>query len=498
MSSIRVTYSGLIALIIGLSSVITGLVFTLIVTRRLSPEEFGLWAIIGSMISYFIISELVISYWATRQIARGEKVGKTAISTSSVFSIIAIPIYLGLALFVSNVSPEYLNSLILGVLLLPLNLISQTLASINLGHKPQANSYGLMAFEAAKIPSGLILVYFLDLGLDGAILATVIAFSLKIITQFYFAKNQIRVKFSISVLKKWIKNSWIPIYHNLGSFIWKFDVILYSMITGSVLGIAFFAASVAVTQLIAHANLVSSALYPKLVGKGSLDHITENLNLLMFFSIPLLTIVILFSKPALFTLNPEYSDAYLIVIIMAFREFFYVITGVLHKIMIGTERVDEKENPHFKELIKSKLFFSPTIRNIHYFIYVISITLVFYILSQQNSTDLEIVTYWAIIAFSLQLIFFGIMLFYVKRQVMFKLPIKGIIKYIGASGAFSLVYFMTSDLLINYNESIFEFLPGLIIQAILCMITYISTTLIIDKKIRILASAIMKEILGKS
>jgi len=43
MSNIRVTYSGLISLGTKFSSIITGLVFTLIVTRSLSPEEFGTW-----------------------------------------------------------------------------------------------------------------------------------------------------------------------------------------------------------------------------------------------------------------------------------------------------------------------------------------------------------------------------------------------------------------------------------------------------------------------
>ena len=79
MSNIRVTYSGLIAFVVGLSSVLTGLIFTLIVTRRFSPEEFGLWGLIGSIVAYFLISEVTISFWATRHTARGEKVGKTAI-----------------------------------------------------------------------------------------------------------------------------------------------------------------------------------------------------------------------------------------------------------------------------------------------------------------------------------------------------------------------------------------------------------------------------------
>jgi len=63
LSGIRVTYSGLIAFVIGLVSVFTGLAFVLIVTRRLSPEEFGTWALLGTIIGYLLISERIISYW---------------------------------------------------------------------------------------------------------------------------------------------------------------------------------------------------------------------------------------------------------------------------------------------------------------------------------------------------------------------------------------------------------------------------------------------------
>ena len=60
-------------------SVITGLVFVLMVTRRLSAEEFGTWALIGSMITYFLISETIIDFWTIRQVARGENVGRTSL-----------------------------------------------------------------------------------------------------------------------------------------------------------------------------------------------------------------------------------------------------------------------------------------------------------------------------------------------------------------------------------------------------------------------------------
>ena len=88
MSEIRVTYSGLIGLLIGLSTVVSGLIFILIITRSLTPNELGTWGLIGGLLTYVIILEPIISYWTTREIARDVDSGKTAILSSGIFSII--------------------------------------------------------------------------------------------------------------------------------------------------------------------------------------------------------------------------------------------------------------------------------------------------------------------------------------------------------------------------------------------------------------------------
>ena len=88
MSGVRVTYSGFIAFGIRLISIITGLFFILIVTRQLSPEEFGTWGVINGIMVYAIIIHPVVTYWSTRETARDENSEKTAISMISFLSII--------------------------------------------------------------------------------------------------------------------------------------------------------------------------------------------------------------------------------------------------------------------------------------------------------------------------------------------------------------------------------------------------------------------------
>ena len=109
MAGIRVTYSGLINFGIRLISIVTGLVFVLIVTRSLSIDEFGTWGLINGIIIYAMVISPIITYWATREVARGEKTAKTAIFSSGGLSIIGLIIYLVAAYFVGIQSDVDVN-----------------------------------------------------------------------------------------------------------------------------------------------------------------------------------------------------------------------------------------------------------------------------------------------------------------------------------------------------------------------------------------------------
>jgi len=497
LSDIRVTYSGLIAFVVGLVSVFTGMVFVLIVTRRLTPDEFGTWSLMGSIIAYFLISESILSFWTTRQIARGEEIGKTSIISSGMFSVGAIPFYFLIVFFVSDSSNALLEPMILGAILIPVFFISATLAGINLGHKPHATSYGLLIFEITKIPIALVFVYFLDLGVTGAIIAILIAYLLRLALQTYYAKSKLKEGFKIATLRRWFKLSWIPLYSNSTKLIGSIDVILYTVITGSVIGVAYYSAAFTIAQLVKHSSKVSSALYPKLLSGGSHDYVYENYIRLTYFAIPLLGLSIIFAKPAAFALNPLYAGVWMIAIILAFRVFVNVLRTNLNKILQGIETVDLKQNPKFSNLLKSNLFFVQTIKHIHSAIHAVVTVSIFVILFSIGSSELEIVTWWAIAALVIETPFLIYMWFYTQKHVKFSFPWKNAVKYLGATLAFMGVFSITSESIIQYNISIYEFMPGLLLQLAICIGIYISITYFIDKKTRNLFKGILHEILTK-
>lgn len=497
LSNIRVTYSGLIGFLVGIISVITGLIFILIVTRRLSPDEFGVWSLIGNMIFYFLITERIISFWTVRQIARDEKVGKTSIVSSTFFSFVSIPLYLVFSYFISIQTNTDSNLMMLGGILIPVQYISQTFANINLAHKPHARSYGLLVFESLKIPTGLGLVYFFDLGVQGAIFTIFLAYVGRIIIQYYFAKPKLEGKFHFKFLKKWMKTSWLPLYSYLTNSIWSIDVVVYSLITGSVIGVAYYSASLAISGILKHSGLISQALYPKLLAKGNFQYIQDNLSRLMFFSIPLLGIAVVFSKPALFALNPAYEEAWIIVIILSFKMFFWVFRDVLDRILLGIETIDVEQNFSFEKLSKSKLFFVPTRKIIHFGLYIISIISVLFVLKDQNLTEFELVQWWAIVGLTLEVPFFIYLFLTVRKSTRISFPYHDAGKYVLGTIIFGIVYFITSDLIIIYEQSIYFFLPRLLIQLIICTGVYLGLTYVIDKKTRVLTKTILSELLKK-
>ena len=155
MSNIRVTYSGLISLASNLVSVITGLIFVIIVTRSLTPEEFGVWGLISGLLAYAVIISPIVCYWSTRETARGEESGKTAVSTNSMLSLLGVTIYLIISYFVARQSNFDESVILLAVILIPVIFLNDILIAIIRGWKTHILNYGLLSFEISKIQTSL-------------------------------------------------------------------------------------------------------------------------------------------------------------------------------------------------------------------------------------------------------------------------------------------------------------------------------------------------------
>jgi len=493
LSNIRVTYSGLIAFIVSLSTFITGSVFVIIVTRRLTPDELGLWTLIGSIVSYVIIIEPIISYWSTRQIARGEKVGKTAVTTGGLFSIGGFIVYSGIAIFVSASIGADLSILILASALVPLTFLNNILQGICLSYKPQIISYGIFTFEVSKIPFGFYFVAFLELGIVGALIATILATLLKTMILTIYAREQLHGKIKKDSIKFWLRMSWLPLYLGSSGLLWKLDVLIFSLQTNSLVGLAYWGVSQAAGNLVSHSSNISQALYPKLLATGKKEIAEENLKRYFYFGLPLLAGAIVFAKPALYILNPIYVDGVMIVYFIAIRSFLDPLRAICYNIMAAYEKIDLDKTATFKQYVKSKLFLVPTLNYIHSGAYVALLIAFLLIFWSSDVPDVESVTIWSIIVVvtTIPFLIYGLIMIYKEYEII--LPYKSIIKYFGITLLASLITYYLIENSLTYKESIFDFIPQLLPYVILAGAIYLSLTYAIDEPTRKLVKLILSE-----
>ena len=497
MSGIRVTYSGLIAFVVGIGSIITGTVFTLIVTRQLSVEEFGTWNLIGSVITYTLLLESPIYFWITREIARDKLSAKTGIVTSGIFSSVGMLVYVIVANVIGQQSNADVTMMILAVILIPVNFLNHTLIGINTGWKPHVVSYGFITIEITKIPIALALIYYLDLGILGVIITILLSTSASIIVQLHYAKPKLKNRFEKKFVKKWLKFSWVALYKDIPGTLYISDIIIFSTITGNVTGIAYIAAARAISNLVRHSGKISTAIYPKMLSGGKHEYLQENLIKTLYFAFPTIAFSIVFARAGLFALNPEYEIAASIVIFLSFRTFFATLSRIFRAAIQGVDKVDVTENVRFKDYLKSSLIVLPTIRTIQYASYVILLITGLYLLVQNQSSQLDLVNYWAIIAVCVEVPFLIYFTILVKRKFSLNLNFKMIFKYcISSFVSFGITYLLMEKYLV-YDISVFNFLPNLMLFAIFGITCYLGITYLVDKKTRQLFNGVIKEIQKK-
>ncbi len=498
MSGIRVTYSGLISFIVGIASLFTGLIFTLIVTRKLTQDEFGTWGLIGGLVAYVFIISPIVSYWTTREISRGINSGKTALITNSVFSGVGVLVYIIIIFLAGTQFDVDQNILFFATMLIPVEFIRTVLAGITLGYKPQNVQYGVIVYELAKIPLAFILIFFLEMGLSGAILAQTISSLISIFVVGFLAREKLRGKFERKYIKKWLKLFWIPTYPQISTILTTTDVVIFTIIVGGVGGLAYWGAAWTISLIVTHAAKINDTIYPKLLSGGKKEYLQENLPRVFYFALPLLALSLTFAKPALFALNPLYDVAIHVVIFLVPFMFMRILSNIFTQALSGIEGVDVNENATFMDYLKSKLFYLPTVEIIQRAVYLASLTIVLLVLFSPDKNELDLVVYWSIIALVTQIPYTLYLYVLVSRGFAPKIDFKAILKYLSVSIIIFGFTFLLMEQFLEYKTSIFEFIPNFLQFVILSVLGYLGLTYAIDLKTRTLFKAIINEIKNKS
>ncbi|SVD13257.1 uncharacterized protein METZ01_LOCUS366111, partial [marine metagenome] len=282
-------------------------------------------------------------------------------------------------------------------------------------------------------------------------------------------------------------------YPGIAGMVHAYDVVVFSLMVGSVEGIGFWTAAVLLPNLISNSGLISTAVYAKLLQKGKMENLQRNVTLIFFFAFPLSAIVIVFAEPGLFILNPIYQIAFPVVIIMTFQVVLNTLSTVFQSMLKGVETVDVDEKASFKQYIKSKLFLLPTLLLIQYSVYITLLVIMLWVAGSDYDL-IDLITYWAIIMLSTQIPITICHYIMVRKHLQITFEFSIILKYFAISlVVFSLIYYLTEQFL-EYDSNVFVFIPAVLLFTMIGVFGYISITYLVDSRTKHLVSEIINEL----
>ncbi|MEM3693742.1 MAG: hypothetical protein QXI39_06960 [Candidatus Bathyarchaeia archaeon] len=390
MGDVGLRYPGFILFASRLLSVLTGMLFVIIVTRNLSSYEFGVWGNMGDLLAYFTMIAYIMPFWSKRFLGRGYiEAAKTGVFANLLFCLPVLSVYAILIpslLTTLGVSQDYWLPYLLIGLQIPETYVIVAFESILHIKKPQAMGYGLLVYEASKLAAAYSFVFHLSLGLLGAVYAVITAYGIQIFFYLTLVREHLLAgKVRWSYIREWVKGSFLNIYEILGGRISSIPLILLFAYGGSPAR-AYYGAARTIASVIGYSSSLSLGLYPRLLAKADPKDASTALNTVLMFALPMTAGAIVLSDSYMMILNPVYLVARPILIILSIQTFFGTLSGVFDQIVLGVESLDEKASISIRNMVRSKIF---KLFSIPYVFSALTITLTFQALLWNPNDPLE-------------------------------------------------------------------------------------------------------------
>lgn len=490
---IRLQYGGFVIFSGQLIGVVTGLIFTLLLTRNMSVFQYGIWTNIFDYAAYFTVFSGLFPFWATRFVARGkEGAAKTSSLAQLIMTLAVSAIYLPVifAIYVFAVEPKIETGVYLPIFLISvlyvfsfymINVFEAILQSI----KPQALGYGFLIEEVVKVGVALVLILGFKQLFLGAMLALVLSMAVQIGYYLYLLHPEFKQKTNWGYLKEWLKGSTVLAYSYIGNQLASF-VLIFLFFYGGPVTRAYYQAAFSFASVIGYAISLSTALYPKLLDKSCTnEQVGTSFRTVMMLAIPLTAIAMVMSVSFLTILKAAYGVAWPVLIALSIYTLIGIISTFYNTCLMGIEAFDAEGKISLRQLVKSKIF---KVFTLPYIQAAISLPIVYVVLTRLSlAGSVQATVDVVAILIGVEVVTFAGWYWLMRRSICLPVAWLSIAKYIFAS-----LLMVSALLLIPATTTL---LPT-IGKAIAGFGIYVIVLLAIDKQARELIRLIWKEING--
>ncbi|MDD9808347.1 MAG: hypothetical protein OXU25_00750 [Thaumarchaeota archaeon] len=493
MSGIRVTHSGLVSLGAGTLTLGLGLAFGVIVARGLPAEGYGAWGAVWALMAYAMLADPVVSYWAARECSRGEAAGRTALSASAALSCAAAAAYVAMSY---ALSPQGVDaaSIALAAAIVPAEMARRAVASVTLSHAPHAVECAVAAGSAAKVALALALVTHMGMGLEGAIVSALAGSAAGAAILACVSRARLGGAIEWARARRWLRMSWIPAWHGLVPALSRSDVIVFTIVTGSLGGVAYWVAARTVALIAAHAERAGSALYPSLLAGGPRGAVRESLSLVLYAMFALSAMASALAVPAMRALGEGYAAAALAVPMVAAVVSMRTVANVLSRALAGVEGADA-DGAGAAGLARSRLFSVPGLIIMQRAAYLAALAVTLAALAASGTGDAGLVIAWAGLALAMQVPHFAHVCAIARREFALVDARRAAVHAACAAAAFGAVHAASGPLTGGLSGAT-AIAPAVAALAAAGTAAYVALTCAVDPATRALVRGIARGVWG--
>jgi O-antigen/teichoic acid export membrane protein len=359
-SRITLRSTGLIVFGGRIFSAFTGLLFLIMAAKWLVPAQLGLWEVIVDLVAFSSYPVGIVAYWATRDIARGRLVGRTALASGVVMSGFGLLVYLFLSVVTrSSLAASFLPFL-LGGLLVPLGYCNTVATSIVVGYRPAVSGYQLVISEPVKIAVAYEALYVYRLGIEGVILALLVSYLITSTFGAYMVRGATKEQLQLSAAKRWFRLSWLPAVSSLPVLFLTADTYIASLGFGTVIA-GVYQPAFTVASVVGYSYFLAYSLYPLLLRGGDEKLPAIIIEFLLLFSIPMAVGGVVLAQPILHVFGAKYMAGSLGLSVLSVMFLFQAVSLTVDQTLLGTEKVDVGSEKGFKSFVKSNLLYVPLV-----------------------------------------------------------------------------------------------------------------------------------------
>ncbi len=497
MSRIRLRYSTLVNALSAAYRVGVSLLFMIILARKLSVSEFGIWGVIFASTWALSIPVNLWSWWAQRYYARGHPHSLiTGLALTLLYWLIGSLFYLGLSRVQASILDVGLYYFVIALPLIPLFTTRTYLVSIMGVLKPEVIGYSNFIYETLRLILAYMLLVEMRLKLVGAILTIEVSTFIAVLYKSFMisrADRFSRFRIDSTILREWIRGFYIPVLNVVASSMrsgvrpfvsWYYrDETPVSYLN---IGIASSNPIIGVTQ-----SLVP-ALYARLLrGTRESKDIEESFRLYLLFSGFMVTTLIVASKPIASLYSIDYIEAYPIIIIMSIYASLASLANMYIQVIQGVDRVDVAGIRSYNILLRSFLFKGALVRIIGIMVAYLSIIIIGILDDARSPIEIAVMASAALLAGIIVMLILSSWL--LRILVKYKFPYKTLL-HVAISSTVMIFYYKLIGLDRYLVYRFWDDAPLLLIYIVVGGFSYLASMYILSSWFRSLIRAIISSL----